>query len=364
MPLLRTARFWFVIALKLAIVALLVWGVRRTLVDAYQQLQRHPLRLQPVWLVASGALYLLGMLPSAMFWHRLLRVLGQKVRLQQAIRAYYIGHLGKYVPGKALVVVLRAGMVRGTEVNTTVAAVTVFIETLTMMASGSFVAAALIALLFGQHWQYAALAVCFMLAAGLPTLPPVFRRIIRLTKIGRANPTALAQQSVEKGDSRLAANQKSRRNRVVARSQSPFSTGCQFEQIDYRTLLVGWLATGLGWFVMGLSLTATLRGMGQESPTWIGGWPLVTMVVAVSVVAGFMSFIPGGLVVRDVVLAELIKPRLGSETAVASALVLRLVWLAAELAISAVLYFWRDGNSPVRHAATPDSIAESKSRGG
>jgi hypothetical protein len=320
MPLLRTARFWFVIALKLAIVGLLIWGVRRTLVDAYQQLERHPLRLKPVWLVASGALYLLGMLPSAMFWHRLLRVLGQKVRLQQAIRAYYIGHLGKYVPGKALVVVLRAGLVHGTEVNTAVAAVTVFIETLTMMASGSFVAAALIALLFGQHWQYAALAVCFMLAAGLPTLPPVFKRIIRLTKIGRANPAALAQ----------------------------------LEQIDYRTLLVGWLATGLGWFVMGLSLTATLRGMGQESPAWIGGLPLVTMVVAVSVVAGFMSFIPGGLVVRDVVLAELIKPRLGSETAVASALVLRLVWLGAEVAISAVLYFWRDGNLSAQPSVTAD----------
>ena len=305
MPLLRNARPWLVVALKLAIVVLLIWGVRRTLVDAYQQLERHPLRLRPAWLVASGALYLLGMLPSALFWHRLLRVLGQKVRLQQAIRAYYIGHLGKYVPGKALVVVLRAGMVRGTEVNTAVAAVTVFIETLTMMASGSFVAAALIALLFGQHWQYAALAIGFMFAAGLPTLPPVFKRIIRLTNVGRANPAALAQ----------------------------------LEQIDYRTLLVGWLATGLGWFVMGLSLTATLRGMGQESPAWIGGLPLVTMVVAVSVVAGFMSFIPGGLVVRDIVMAELIKPQLGAETAVASALVLRLVWLGAEVAISAVLYF-------------------------
>ncbi len=329
MPLLRNARPWLVVALKLAIVVLLIWGVRRTLVDAYQQLERHPLRLRPAWLVASGALYLLGMLPSALFWHRLLRVLGQKVRLQQAIRAYYIGHLGKYVPGKALVVVLRAGMVRGTEVNTAVAAVTVFIETLTMMASGSFVAAALIALLFGQHWQYAALAIGFMFAAGLPTLPPVFKRIIRLTNVGRANPAALAQ----------------------------------LEQIDYRTLLVGWLATGLGWFVMGLSLTATLRGMGQESPAWIGGLPLVTMVVAVSVVAGFMSFIPGGLVVRDIVMAELIKPQLGAETAVASALVLRLVWLGAEVAISAVLYFWRGGNLSAQRLANADSTAESKSLG-
>jgi hypothetical protein len=333
MSFVRNARPWLAIALKLAIVALLVWGVRRTLVDAYEQLQKRPLRLEPAWLVVSGGLYLLGMLPAALFWFRLLRKLGQQVGLRQAIRAYYIGHLGKYVPGKALVVVLRAGMVRGAEVNTAVAAVTVFIETLTMMASGSFVAAALIALLFGRQWQYAALAVAFMCAAGLPTLPPVFKRIIRWTKIGRANPAALAQ----------------------------------LRQIDYRTLLLGWLATGCGWFVMGLSLTAALRGMGQESPPWIAGLPLVTMVVAVSVVAGFMSFIPGGLVVRDVVMAELIKPRLGTETAVASALLLRFVWLAAELAISAVLYWCRGGGARAEGVpsagSAADLAAESKSPG-
>ena len=79
----------------------------------------------------------------------------------------------------------------------------------------------------------------------------------------------------------------------------------QLERIDYGTLLLGWLATGIGWFIMGLSLTAVLRGMGQTSPrAWIDGLPLTTMVVCVSVVAGFMSFIPGGLVVRDVVMAR------------------------------------------------------------
>ena len=44
---------------------------------------------------------------------RTLRVLGQSVSLPLALRAYYIGQLGKYVPGKALVVILRAGLVRG-----------------------------------------------------------------------------------------------------------------------------------------------------------------------------------------------------------------------------------------------------------
>lgn len=303
------ARRWLGPAIKLAIVALLVWGVHRTLGEAFENFRKQPWHLSPGWLILSGVLYLAGMVPAALFWHRLLRVLGQNASWPQAVRAYFIGHLGKYVPGKALVVVLRAGMVRGTEVSAAVAAVTVFIETLTMMACGSAIAAALIAVQFRGQWLYAVAAVGFMLAAGLPTLPPVFKRIIRLTKIGRLNPNAIEQ----------------------------------LDRIDYGTLLLGWLATGIGWFVMGLSLIAAWRGIGREEPGWIDGLPLATTVVAVSIVAGFMSFIPGGLGVRDLVMAQLIKTQsnLGADAAVASAIVLRVVWLLAELAISAVLYFWR-----------------------
>ncbi len=61
------------------------------------------------------------------------------------LRAYYIGHLGKYVPGKAMVVILRTVMVRGHRVDAAVAAVSVFFETLTMMAVGAFMAAGILA---------------------------------------------------------------------------------------------------------------------------------------------------------------------------------------------------------------------------
>jgi hypothetical protein len=260
--------------------------------------------LNLAWLIAAGAIYLCAMLPSALFWFAVLRAMGQRVGLFAAIRAYYIGHVGKYVPGKALVVVLRAGLVRGPEVSGAVAAVGVFVETLTMMASGSFLAAALIAMQSARNWLYIAAAVAFMLASGLPTLPPVYQRLIRLTRIGRANPDAADQ----------------------------------LERIGYRTLVLGWLATGIGWWIMGLSLTAVLRGMGQSSAGSIAGLPQTTMVVCVSVVLGFMSFIPGGIVVREVAMAELMRPMSGPEVAVAAAVVLRVVWLVAELAAAGVLY--------------------------
>ena len=62
------------------------------------------------------------------------------------------------------------------------------------------------------------------------------------------------------------------------------------------------------------------------------------MIVTISVVAGFISMIPAGAGSRDVVMLKLLELRLSEAMAVASTLILRLVWLAAELVISAVLY--------------------------
>jgi glycosyltransferase 2 family protein len=316
-----SARKWLFVAIKLAVAALLIWGVRRTAAQAVDELHERPLRLSPGWLVAAAGFYLAAMLPSAFFWQRVMRAMGQRPGYFAALRAFAIGHLGKYVPGKALVVVLRAGFVRGPAVSATAAAVGVFVETLTMMASGSFIAAALIAINYHQHLLYAAIAILFMLASGLPTLPPVFKRLIRLTRVGRADPEAAAD----------------------------------IERIHYRTLVIGWMASGVSWILMGFSLIAVLRGMDRDSLAWINGLPLATMSVCASVVLGFMSFIPGGLVVRDVVIAELIRPALGAEVAVVSAILLRLVWLTTELAAAGTFY--------LIHLSRPKPQAESSTAG-
>lgn len=297
-------RKWTFAAIKLAIVLLVIWFVRSTVMQAIAELRKHPVHLNAALLIAAGGLYLCAMLPSAVFWCRVMRTMGQNVGLGAAIRAYYIGGLGKYVPGKALVVVLRAGFVRGPGVSGAAATIAVFVETLTMMASGSFIAAALIALNHREHLLYAAAAILFMIAAGLPTLPPVFQRIIRLTRVGRADPAAAEQ----------------------------------LERIHYGTLLFGWLATGFGWLIMGTSLVAVLHAMGRTPDNWLTELSLATMTVSVSVVVGFMSFIPGGLVVRDLVMAALIQPRLGPEVAVVSAVLLRLVWVAAEVVAAGAFY--------------------------
>ena len=107
--------------------------------------------------------------------------------------------------------------------------------------------------------------------------------------------------------------------------------------LHYGVLLRGWILLAIGWVFMGASLWAVLRAMG--TPADLADLHLYTAAIAMAVVGGFLSMIPGGLLTREAILGALLVHQLGD---VASALVavalLRLVWLVAEVLISAILY--------------------------
>lgn len=329
-PAARRALVWSV---KLGLVAAIVWGVRRTLLAAFADLaaQRSQLGWQVDfgWMALAAVLYLLGLFPCGVFYHRLLHRLRQPAPLRMALAAYYVGHLGKYVPGKALVVILRAGMVRSAHVQAGIAALAVFYETLTCMAVGALVAGILL-LVDGRTPQLTALAIGLVLLAGLPTLPPVMARLAKAAGVarGRADQATLLRR------------------------------------VNVRTLLGGWLSMGLGWGLVGLSLWATLRGMGF---TGQGAWQslgVCTAAAALATVAGFVSLIPGGAVVRELVLMQLLAPWLepqGEAKALVGAVAVRLVWLLSEVAISVILYgahrHWRQaiGAAPPAESAASDN---------
>lgn len=303
-------RKWIFLAVKLSIVALLIWGVHKTLDGAIEDLGKHEWSLQPMWLVAAGGLYLLGTAPSCLYWFSLLRAMGQRPTFLETARAYYIGHLGKYVPGKALVVVLRAGFVKSSRTDGAVAAVSVFPETLTMMAVGAFLSSSILILLFPGQRFLILVAAGLMIASGLPTIPAVFQRLLKLVPGGKyATPAAE-----------------------------------RLKELSFGLMVRGWLGIMVGWTVMGLSLWATLRSLGVAELHPLYDLPLLTASVALAMVAGFLSLIPGGIVVRELVLTQLLAPQLGDEgeaTALVAAIFLRLAWLLAELVISGILYVLR-----------------------
>src|SRR3954463_9049066 len=69
------------------------------------------------WMLLSGLLYLVALALSATFWLRLLHLFGDPAPALRAFRAYYIGHLGKYIPGKAWALLLRRNLVSGPDVR-------------------------------------------------------------------------------------------------------------------------------------------------------------------------------------------------------------------------------------------------------
>lgn len=266
-------------------------------------------------LAVAGGLYLLGSLPSALFWWLALRALGQRPELLETIRAFYIGHLGKYVPGKAMVVVIRSDLVQSDRVDPTAAGVSVFVETLTLMAVGAFLAGALLLFYFRDQLLLQGVAWGLLAVAGLPTLPPVFRRLVLWTQASRLNPE-------------LERN---------------------LDGLDFRLLATGWLLAATSWLLLGLSFWATLAAL---PPTLfevaepmvrlnapLEALPIATAAVALAMVAGFLSLIPGGAGVRETVLTTLLAGMVGPVAAILAALLLRVVWLLAELLAAGALYF-------------------------
>ncbi len=308
----RQSLIW---GLRALILILVVLGVSGTVRSALAELGRHEWNVCPQWLVAAGVAYAIGLVPMAWFWHRALAALGQPAPWQPTLRAYFLGHIGKYVPGKAMAVVLRVAGVRKWVTSLRIALVTSLLETLTMMAVGAFLAAILSTLVLRLEPRLAAIGLVMAVAAGVPTLPPIARRLARLG-------LKRFDQSPELVNS--------------ATNQVGFSAG--LEGINFRLLAGGWVAAALCWTLLGVSLWATLTAIGAENVRLVENLPRLVAAVAFSVVAGFLSMLPGGLLVRDAILMQLLVPVCGEANSLVAAVLLRLVWLVTEVAVCGILY--------------------------
>jgi uncharacterized membrane protein YbhN (UPF0104 family) len=271
-------------------------------------------RLHPGWLLAATAMYLLGSVPQGLYWHQVMRAMGQRPMLGESLRAFYIGHLGKYVPGKFMVVLLRTQLVRSERTDQTPAAVAIFVETLTTLAVAATLSAAYIALQFRHHRWLFGTAIVAALGMTLIVIPRVFRALVRLLKIRRLN------AEIDR----------------------------QLLGITWPLLVTGWVTIAASWVVMGLSIWCAIMAIADCVPlpnVTIAKivlvqrvLPLLTACAALSVVAGFVSLIPGGIGAREIVVSEMLPTLLGPPGAVLTAIVVRVLWLLAEVVVSAILY--------------------------
>ena len=97
---------------------------------------RQSLTIRIELLIPAGLLYLLAHCCWGSFWVRLLWEQGIPVTLYTGLRSYFVSQLGKYVPGKAWVLLMRVGMLGAAGTKLAVG-MTATYETLTNMAAGT-----------------------------------------------------------------------------------------------------------------------------------------------------------------------------------------------------------------------------------
>lgn len=304
--------------------------------------------LHPEWLILTALLYLAGLGCSAVFWYGLLRDVGQRPGFLASLRAYYIGHLGKYLPGKAWALLMRTTLIRGPDVTIGAAAVTTFYEVLATMAAGVLLAAGVFALdgpllplnldaqtikdfLFLRAPESLArdrtinllLAVVLFLPTGLPIVPPLFNWLVHHVFSLRT---------------------------LLARQQEAADVATPTPRIPLEAFLLAMVVCGIGWLFLGLSLWTVLQCiLPGTAPLGLAELGRLSAVTAVAYVAGFVFVIvPSGLGVREYFLIWFLMPELlplaeneaqARSLAVLAVLLLRITWTTAELLIAALLYW-------------------------
>jgi len=268
------------------------------------------------WGIASWSIVFafLALLPAAFYWWLTLRCFGYPVPAVATFASYASGILGKYVPGKAMVLILRSGAMQqfGVPISTTI--VSIFIETFTSLAVGGALGAITVTALQPPTWLFWT-AVCVAVIALVPTIPPFFRRALEILT-------------------------RYRHLRIPKKLASAMS---------WRLVASGWILFFISWILMGSSLwvlcEAIRNSMNADSTdvaiTTVSSlrlWWICVSATCIGFVIGFVSMLPGGAGVREVVVTMLLAPVIGYAPALAAAVLYRIVNLVAELLLTGVTW--------------------------
>lgn len=311
----RLARITIRYVLPTAVIVLIAWYFYQILSKPELRTASYSFRIE--WLVPAALLYLLAHTIFASFWWSLLHDQGYPASYRTGIRAYFISQVGKYVPGKVWVIVIRMTMLGASAKDKAIVGLTATYEALTSMGSGAIVSAILVAAL---HMNLNVL--------NLPIPYGYLLAALAFVPIGLG---LLHRLSVR------IARRKRGRDAVA------------IEMMNMPLLARGLVQTSAGWFLLGMSLWLTIQAIHPSPPEFNAETYLrLTAICALAYVFGFVAFfMPGGAGVREGALAllltgELMATGLNESVAmglgVVVALVLRLTWTIAEFSMIGIVY--------------------------
>ncbi|MCH9654266.1 MAG: flippase-like domain-containing protein [Planctomycetes bacterium] len=323
--------------IKWALLVSVLYYVGRQGYQLYQE-QREALtdiQIKPMWLILSGVCSVVAWLPSVWFWQRMMIESGDSPGFLPTARAYYCGHLGKYIPGKISVLLIRATLMKEFGVRVSVAALTAAYETLAVMGVGLVLFLALVPYVINVD-QLAEWPAWIQSIQSRPVLVPtliLFVLFISLPFLSRL--INLFSQKITKSD--LDASK--------VENQS---------SISIQLLYVGVIAFLISWVLHGLSLGLIIASLGNSGLDW-QEWPLWTAAISAAFALGFAAlFAPAGLGVREGLIALILagSPTIGPVNAFVAALLIRIVSFVSELLTAFVLYYCFSNRVQINHNST------------
>lgn len=282
---------------------ILLYAAGRQIVAELRKLHDREISLDLGLLFVGALLYTAAMSCFAAYWRQVALGMGGCPGNLEVQRAYFASQLGKYIPGKAWVILIRCALLDNQATTTPVIIASTFYETLAMMAAGSVLA--LVALLAVGDARPAMLALAAGLAAGLlfSILPPVFGRLTTWT----------ARPFLKAGSIPIA--------------KITFARWFQ----AFRYCVPGWVVAGLSLLAIAGSLGISMFGF--------AGFLLACGSIALAIVGGFaVLVVPAGLGVREWVMMQTLGPSVGTSNAVLIAILARITHVSVELCAAGCLY--------------------------
>lgn len=317
-PARRKSRGWLRELIRWGILLATVLGMGYHVRAAWLQLQGQSwaeagIRYAPAQTAMAFGLYVAAVGLSGLGFALALRVMTPpgppRASIPWAIGTYVISQMGKYIPGKIMVLFIRWYYLRGQAPGAVTLAAT-FYETLSIMGMGALAAAAVFTVadlpesFLTKARPFLWTAWPLMLGFCLPIIPPLFSlvaaRIVRSTM-----PHHDATQVIRPMPASVAA--------------------------FICLLMLG------NWTLQGVSYYAVWQSLLVQPPGW-ELLPLLIACVALANVGGFLSMLPGHLGFRELVLIETLQPVVGQVPALAAAVCFRLITLSAEGLLALAFY--------------------------
>jgi len=278
-----------------------------------------------LWIPLSCIFGFLSILMPGILWWIVLRDFHVHPPFLPTQAAYSVGSLGKYVPGKAMVPIMRSAAMRKWGVPVSLSILGVIVETLVSLSAAGTLGAITLSASNPPSWLFQ-VSVAASLLSIVPIVPPVFNWLLKL------------------------ASKRKRLLNIESESQK------NSHLIGWTLVFQCWSLAAIGWILMGTSLFAAVATVSPQvlsyalpqhahldlvSGVYSGAiatslqlWILCIATATLAFVIGFLSMLPGGAGVRELIVTVLLAPIVGYAPALAAAVLYRITNLVSELAMA------------------------------